>query len=456
MVAIAATGFLGRRIPAVDLAEWSVAGRRFGAVTMWFLQAGETFTTFGFLGLAGLAFTGGVAVTYVIVYAPLACIVWYFVGPRLWRLGRRHGYLTQADFYEQRYGSKTLGTLVAVSSVIFMLPYLQLQITGLGLIVGLVTHDSSSGTWAKIVGTVLTAAFVLWSGIRGTATTSYLKDALMLAAVAIVAVGVSLHVGGIGHVFHDIARLHPAMLTLHAGPNDQVWWITSMLASLIGSAFFTLPGLWPALLSARSATSLRRNWILLPLYQIAIVLPITIGFVAILTLPRSASANGALLTLTRQSVPAWLLGLIAVAGAATAMVPASAMVLAMSSNVARNVIRVGSPRAQVFANHGVVLLILALALVLDLTRPNSLANLLLITFSGLVQFAPGLVAGLPERPLLGKAAVLGGTVVGEAFVVWATFWNIGLAHVNAGIPALGINIAVAILIEAAGPGTTDT
>ncbi|RDI64228.1 sodium:solute symporter family protein [Nocardia pseudobrasiliensis] len=449
MVVVAAVGLLGRRRPAADLAEWSVAGRRFGAVTMWFLQAGETYTTFTFLGLAGLAFTGGVAATYAIPYIPLACLVWYFIGPRLWRLGRRHNYLTQADFYEERYRSKALGTLVAVCSVVFMLPYLQLQITGLGLIIRLVTHDRGSGIWAMVVGTVLTAAFVLWAGIRGTAATSYLKDALMLAAVAIVVVAVPLHVsGGLGRAFREVARAHPAMLTLHAGPTDQVWWFTSMLASFLGSAFFTLPALWPALLSARSVTSLRRNWMMLPVYQLTLVLPMAIGFVAIVALPKGTSGDGVLLTLAGQAVPDWLLGLIAVAGASAAMVPASVMVLAMSSNIVRNVIRVGDARAQIRINHVVVLIILASALGMELVRPNALANLLLITFSGLVQFAPGLIAGLAERPWLGRAAVIWGIVAGEGFAVWAAFWKVDLAHVNAGLPALGLNIAVAVVVEA--------
>jgi len=37
IVVIAALGFLGRRRPTGDLAEWTVGGRRFGALTMWFL-----------------------------------------------------------------------------------------------------------------------------------------------------------------------------------------------------------------------------------------------------------------------------------------------------------------------------------------------------------------------------------------------------------------------------------
>ncbi|QIS11540.1 sodium:solute symporter family protein [Nocardia arthritidis] len=448
MVVIAAVGLLGRRKPTLDLAEWSLGGRRFGAVTIWFLQAGEVFTTFTFLGMAGLAFSGGVAATYAIPYVPIACVVWYFIGPRIWRLGRRDGYITQADFYEKRYGSKALGTLVALFAVVFMLPYLQLQIAGMGLIIKLVTHDTGSGIWGEVIGTVLTAAFVLWAGIRGTANTSYLKDALMLIAVVVLAVAIPLHfTGGLGHAFHEVSRLHPDLLTVHRGTNDRVWWTTSMIASTIGVALFTFPHTWPAVLSADSVKSLRRNWILLPLYQITLILPIMIGFVAILALPKGSSANGALLTLTSLALPGWLVGLIAVAGAAAAMVPASAMILGMSSNMARNVIRTSNPRVQFFTNHGAVVVILALALVLDLVRPNALANLLLLTYSGLVQFAPGLVAGLRERPRLSAPAIIAGIVAGEAFVIWVTLWKIGLANVNAGIPALGINILVAALVE---------
>jgi SSS family solute:Na+ symporter len=450
MVVIAAVGFLGRRKPSLDLAEWSLGGRRFGAITMWFLQAGETFTTFTFLGVAGLAFTGGVAASYAIPYIPLACIALYFLGPRVWRLGRRQGYLTQGDFYEKRYGSKTLGTLVAVLGVVFMLPYLQLQITGLGLIVKLVTHNGASSTWGMVVGTALTAAFVLWAGLRGAATSSYLKDVLMMVSVAVIAVAVPLHfTGGLTHAFHKVATMHPSMLTLHAGPNDPVWWVTSMLASFIGVSFLTFPHQWPAMLSAGSERDLRRNWVFLPVYQIALLLPLTMGFVGLLVLPKTTDSNGVLLTLTSQALPGWATGIIAVGGVAAAMVPAAVMVLGMSTLVTRNVVRTGGPRAQFFTNHGTVLVVLGFALVLDLVRPGALASLLLLSYSGLIQFAPGLAAGLRERPLLHSASVISGIVAGEALVIWVTFAHVHIANVNAGIAGLGVNLVVALAVQAA-------
>src|SRR3954452_736802 len=114
IVLIGVLGFVGRRKPAADLAEWTVGGRKFGAVTMWFLQAGEVFTTFTFLGMAGLAFTGGVAALYALPYVPLAYVGLYFLGPVIWRRARERGHLTQADFLADHYDSRLLGRVTAL------------------------------------------------------------------------------------------------------------------------------------------------------------------------------------------------------------------------------------------------------------------------------------------------------------------------------------------------------
>ncbi|GDY32677.1 hypothetical protein [Gandjariella thermophila] len=226
IVLIGVLGFVGRRRPAADLTEWTVVGRRFGALTMWFLQAGEIFTTFTFLGMAGLAFSGGVAAMYALPYVPIGYVVVFFMADRVWRLGKQRGYLTQGDFLADRYGSRALGTLSAVLGVVFVLPYLQLQITGLGLIVKLVTGDAASSTASMVIGTLLVLAFVLWAGLHGVATTSYFKDAIMLVVLAVLIFAIPAHfAGGISAMFHRVAQLRPDMLTIHAGHNDHVWFI---------------------------------------------------------------------------------------------------------------------------------------------------------------------------------------------------------------------------------------
>ncbi|MEV4597411.1 sodium:solute symporter family protein [Amycolatopsis sp. NPDC049253] len=456
IVLIGVLGFVGRRKPAADLSEWTVGGRKFGALTMWFLQAGEVFTTFTFLGMAGLAFSGGVAAMYALPYVPIAYVVLFFLAKRLWRMGKERGYLTQGDFLEDRFSSKFLGTLSAVLGVIFVLPYLQLQITGLGLIVRLVTGDAASGNLSMVLGSVLIVAFVLWAGLRGVAATSYFKDAIMLVVLVVLIIAVPAHfAGGISGVFHKIEQLHPEKLFVHAGANDHTWFITSMLVSAIGVGLMTLPHSWPALMAARDPKVLRRNYTWMPIYELCLLLPMIIGFAAILVVDKTSDPNGVLLTLSKDALPGWVTGLVVVAATATAMVPAAGILIGISSLVARNIARVRGERKQFWINHGTVVLASALALVLGIFRPDLLANLLLLTYSGSVQLAPANLLGFLKKVPVGKGPVLAGLVVGEIVVIWLTFFDTKFAGtVNVGLIGLAANVvvlAVAAGIERAVP-----
>jgi SSS family solute:Na+ symporter len=447
IVLIGVLGFVGRRKPVADLAEWTVGGRRFGALTMWFLQAGEVFTTFTFLGMAGLAFSGGVAAMYALPYVPIAYVVLFFLAKRLWTMGKDRGYLTQGDFLEDRYSSRALGTLSAVLGVVFVLPYLQLQITGLGLIVRLVTGDNASGTLSMVTGSVLIVAFVLWAGLRGVAATSYFKDGIMLVALVVLIIAVPTHfAGGIPAVFHKIEQLHPEKLIVHSGANDHVWFVTSMLVSAIGVGLMTLPHSWPALMSARDPKVLRRNYAWMPVYEMCLLLPMVIGFAAILVVPKGSDPNGVLLSLSKDALPGWVTGVVVVAATATAMVPAAGILIGISSLVARNIVRVRNGRKQFWINHGTVVLASTLALVLGIFRPDLLANLLLLTYSGSVQLAPANLLGFLKRVPVGKGPVFAGLIAGELVVIWLTFVDTHFAGtVNVGLIGLGVNVVVLAL-----------
>lgn len=397
--------------------------------------------------MAGLAFSGGVAALYALPYVPIGYMVLFFLAKRLWSLGKERGYLTQGDYLEDRYDSKLLGTVAAVLGVVFVLPYLQLQITGLGLIVQLVTGNSSSGTLSMIIGSVLVVAFVLWAGLHGVAMTSYFKDVVMLIVLGVLLVAIPSHfAGGVSAMFHRIDKLHPEMLTIHAGPADQVWFTTSMLVSAIGVGLMCLPHAWPAVMSARDPKVLRRNYTWMPLYELCLLMPIIVGFAAILVLKPGSSANGILLTLSKQVLPAWATGLVVIAAIATAMVPAAGILIGISSLVARNIARVQGERTQFWINHGTVVAACGLSLLLAIFRPELLANLLLLTYSGTVQLAPAIALGFLTRRPVGKVPILAGLFVGELAVIWLTFWNKDLAgNVNVGLIGLAANLIVLTL-----------
>src|SRR5882672_10323691 len=128
-----AIGFFAGTRHKMNLEQWTVGSRGFGPLLMWLLMAGEIYTTFSFLGASGWAYSRGGPVLYTLAYLPLAYVVSFFILPPIWELGREHGLQTQSDFFLTQYGSKYLAAFVAAVGVASIIPYLQLQLTGLGI-----------------------------------------------------------------------------------------------------------------------------------------------------------------------------------------------------------------------------------------------------------------------------------------------------------------------------------
>ncbi|NMO01100.1 sodium:solute symporter family protein [Gordonia sp. TBRC 11910] len=441
---IGALGIVGRK--ATTMGEWTVSGRNLPRWTSWFLQAGESLTTFSFLGLAGIAFTGGLSATFAIAYLSIAAIGLYFVGPRIWRLGRSRGYISQADFFTDRFNSPMLGKLAAVVGALFLLPYLQLQLTGLGLIVELATGSKSGRGLSMVVASVLVIAFVAWAGIRGIARVAMLKDALMVIALVLVLVAVLISVGGVPHIFGELATHSPDLLTVNAPGYGTTFFLTSVIITGIGAGLNTFPHLWPPLFAAKTGAVLRDNYTWLGLYQFALFAPIIVGCGAILILPSTTRGNAVLLTTAHQTMPDSLVAVIAIAGAAAAMVPAAAIAMGISSLISQNLIVVTGERRKLRLNTVFVAAAVLLSLIFGLTNYD-IAGLLLLTYGGLAQMAPGILFGLANKVKVGAVPIILGMITGVVVVGWLTFAHVDIGTWDSGLIALAPNLIVFAIAE---------
>src|SRR5215831_13939487 len=59
----------------MDLEQWTVGGRGFGALFVFLLMAGEIYTTFTFLGGSGFAYGKGAPAYYILCYGTLAYVI---------------------------------------------------------------------------------------------------------------------------------------------------------------------------------------------------------------------------------------------------------------------------------------------------------------------------------------------------------------------------------------------
>jgi solute:Na+ symporter, SSS family len=447
----AAIGFLAGVHRKMDLEQWTVGGRGFGAVLMYLLMAGEVYTTFSFLGASGWAYSRGGPTLYIMAYLTLAYVISFFILPQIWEMGRKYGMQTQSDFFSKRYGNKYLAGFVCVVGIACFIPYLQLQITGLGIIVSIASFDGIGRTPAMAVSVVLLVAFVFASGVRAVAWVSVLKDVLMVFAAVTVGIGIPyIHFGGIAPMFAALAHSRPAHLTMPGATANlgHTWYISTVLLTSLG--FYMWPHAFGAAFTAKSGDILRRNAVVMPLYTITLAFIFIVGFTAVLVVPGLRDGDLSLLTIVRKSFPPWFLGVIGGAGALTAMVPAAIFILTAATLFAKNLYRpIFAPAMsddQVAKLARVMVVVLGLiSLLLAIYRSATLVGLLLTGYAGVTQFFPGVVLGLYWKRVT-TPAVFAGMIAGVATVIFLL-----LSHRdpwsgwNAGFLALCLNFLITVL-----------
>jgi solute:Na+ symporter, SSS family len=449
----AIVGFFAGARHKMDLEQWTVGNRAFGTILVWVLMAGEMYTTFTFLGASGRAYSWGGPVLYILAYQPLMYVVSFYILPQMWETGKKYRLQTQADFFLMRYENKYLEALVAMVGIAFIIPYVQVQLTGLGLIVEVASFGGVHRATAMVISFTLVAGFVFTSGVRGAAWVSVIKDVLLLFTALFIGIAVPYHYfGGISDMFQRLAQSQPAHMVMPGATKNygHLWFVTTVVMTSL--AFFMWPQYIGACFSAKDGNTLRRNAVVMPLYSITMPLVFIVGFTALLVLPKLPNGDLALLTIVRNTFPPWFLGIIGGAGALTAMVPAAVQILTASTlfikNVCRPILAPSMTDVQVANLARIsVLAITALAMGFAIHSSTSLVGLLLIGFAGVAQFFPGVVLGLYTKRVT-TGGVFGGLVCGVSIVAFLILTKRDpLGGWNAGFLGLCANFAVTVAIS---------
>ncbi|MEN8163457.1 MAG: sodium:solute symporter family protein [Acidobacteriota bacterium] len=441
------------------LEEFMVGGRSFGTILFYTIAAAEIYSAFAFLGLAGWAYQKGLSITYSLAYGAISYGLLFFIGPRIQRLGRRAGYVTQPDFFEDRYASRPLAVVMALLGVVFIIPYLQLQLLGAGIIVQIASGGAVNREMAIILAVVALAIFVTVSGLRGIGWTNLLQAVVML--VGMITVGLLLPVlffGGIDEAFGAVERLRPTHLGLpDSGGLGLGWYASAVVLSALGG--WAWPHLFAATYSAKNERVIRRNAAVLPLYQLATVPIIIVGLTCAAKAAEDPSfaasishPDQAMLVALVGFFPAWLAGAIGAGGLAAAISTSSALILAAANLTARNVLQKGiAPNLDDIKTAWVARFLVApvaiVAAGLALVAPDMLVNLLLIGYSGIAQFVPAIYLGMFWRRAT-LAGVSSGLAAGILVSVvaqvagWQPPWGL-----HAGLVGLALNFAIAIAVS---------
>ena len=100
---------------------------------------------------------------------------------------------------------------------------------------------------------------------------------------------------------------------------------------LNGVAFTVFPSFVAGYLGSKRPNTIRRNAIFLPMYTLLLLVPVMLGMAALFVVPNLETNDLALLTMVTQELPAWVVALIGVAGALSAIVPMAVFMLCIGT-----------------------------------------------------------------------------------------------------------------------------
>ena len=121
--------------------DFFVASHSIGPFLLLMSVFGTTMTAFALVGSTGKSFERGIG-TYGLMASISGLVhmaIFFLVGIRLWALGKKHGYLTQIQFFRERFESQRLGYLLFPILVLLVIPYLLIGIIGAGKVIEPVT-----------------------------------------------------------------------------------------------------------------------------------------------------------------------------------------------------------------------------------------------------------------------------------------------------------------------------
>ena len=326
-------GFAAARWRKGDLdliEEWGLGGRRFGTIVTWFLLGGDLYTAYTFIAVPALVFGSGAlglfALPYTIIVYPLV----FLVMPRLWQVARNRGYITAADYVKDRFDSRHLALLIALTGIIATMPYIALQILGIAVVINAMGVNVEA---ALIIAFLVLAVFTYVSGLRAPALIALVKDTLIWITVIVAIIVIPAKLGGFGAVF---AKVPPAKLIL--APPLFAGYSTLALGSAL--ALFLYPHAITGTFASNSQRVIKRNAAFLPAYSFLLGLIALFGYMAIAAGIKPSGpygANSAVPQLLQFAFPTWFVGFAFAAIAIGALVPASVMSIAAANLFCRNI-----------------------------------------------------------------------------------------------------------------------
>lgn len=436
-----------------------VAGdRSMNVLILYFVLGASIFSSFAFLGGPGWAYSRGAAALYIIAYGAIGMVPFYFFGPKARALGAKYGFVTQAELLEDRFNSKFLSVLLAVLTVVVLIPYLTLQMKGAGLVMNTISDGAIPEWLGAGIAYLVVLIYVFFSGVMGVGWTNTFQGVFMLVIAWFLGIYLPEKMyGGIGPMFDQLIQsdFNTALTApgLTASGASWDWWGFSSAVLVSAMGFSMWPHFFMKAFAAKSDRTIKLTVVLYPSFQLFLVPILLIGFSAVLAYPGVTPADSILPhVLLQMDLPVVLIGLVCAGTLAASMSSGDAIVHAAASVGVRDGLTKipvvdrwlkSGDHERLLIRIGVVIISL-IAYYFAVFSDTDIVSLLLGAYGGIAQMFPLVFAMFYWPRATGKGALAG--LIGGILITLFFLYNPALKPVpmHEGIFGLMANISLLV------------
>lgn len=410
----------------LNVDEYFLGKRGLGVILIFFTTMTTWYSSSLFLGAVAEVYTKGLEWIFGFTSSAIAGLIFFLLGPKIKEVSDKKKYVTQADFFSDRFKSNMMGYLASLVGIFFMIPYIIIQMVGTGYILEVFTEGKIPYWLGLLIGLSICLIFIYFGGVRSVAWT----DVFMGVVFLVVIWGVVLYIvhqafGSLPQLFKEAQLSVPELLTM-PGPTDVPWAYFISMAWVIGLGGYMWPHMFMRIFSAESKKAVRKVGSLVILASIIAQLPIVFGALAAATLlPGLETPDTALLILAREYVSPLVIGLLGAGGIAASLSTVNSLIHAegvlISNDIYSKVAKKEPTGDSVLKlSRWCIIAICILSYVLALSRPDFLWTILAQAYGGVCQFFPLLIAALFWKKVT-KQGALTGFISGIATALLFTF-----------------------------------
>ncbi len=431
--------------------DYMLASREIGPFVLLMSLFGTNMTAFALLGSSGEAYHAGVGVFGLMpaISGLVIPAVFFFVGTRAWAIGKRHDYITQVQFFRDRWGSDALGLMLFVVLVALVIPYLLIGVMAGGITLNQVTSGTVPEWVGGLVICLVVLTYVTYGGLRGTAWVNTFQTLVFMVLGAVTVFVVVGRMGGASSVLERVAEAAPELL-VRGDLHSKIRWATYSFIPLSAGMF---PHMFMHWLSAKKVENFKLTLVAYPLFIAAVWMPpVLLGIAGNLDFPGlvGGQSNSILVQMIGLYAPGVLAGLLGAGVFAAVMSSLDSQVLSLGTMFTEDIVRhYGydqrmSDQKQIFTARAFVVAILAFTYVLFLVSQRSIFDLATWSFTGFASLFPIAIGAIFWRRSTKEGAMACVVTVASLWVYF--FWQ-GWGDRSYTVGGSGV-MAVAVILAA--------